>query len=142
MQSKPSNTTQSALESAMNIGLQHRSTFDWDTPQQVITKIFEELSELRLELSQNDTKKIAEEFSDLLFTILQLARHLNLAPEHCLDFSVKKYLLRFNAMEELIKDDKKSLESLNLKEKETYWSQAKNKTDSQLKKIISEFFKP
>ena len=92
--------------------------FDWKDAEGVWRKIEEEISELRENPSE-------EELGDLLFSVVNLARFLNIDPERALRKASEKFLKRFYKMEELIERDGKRLEDLELEEMDRYWERAK-----------------
>ncbi len=98
-----------------------KADFDWDTPEQVFGEVTGEYNELKDALASGDKQHIEEELGDLLFTIAQLARHLDLDAEKALRLSNRKFIRRFYKMQELRPD----FDSLSRPEKESLWSQAK-----------------
>jgi MazG family protein len=117
-----------SLQSAMKIGQKtHKIGFDWDDPSQVAYKVEEEWQELKEEVLPvpSNQQRIHEEFGDFLFSIVQLARHINIDPEEALRFANRKFLKRFNKMEDLIKESKKVFTDLNQKEMDVFWDKAK-----------------
>ena len=118
-----------ALFSAEKIGKKtFQLGFDWDNAKQVSTKVEEEWQELKEELQKKDNKqRIEEEIGDLLFSVAQLARHLEIDPENSLRNANKKFIGRFNKMELLMKKNHVILEELNQKEMDVYWDQVKSK---------------
>ena len=99
--------------------------FDWTEPQQVMAKIDEELQELKEALTQKDLSEQQKELGDLLFTIAQLARHLNFDAEQALRETNDRFEYRFTKMRELIDRENKDFNSLNPDELEAYWQLAK-----------------
>ena len=97
--------------------------FDWENSNQVLEKIKEELKELKNETSKN---KIKQELGDLIFSIINYARFLNIDPEEALDLTNKKFTRRFNFLEAMIKKDEKNLQKMNLEEMNVYWNKSKN----------------
>jgi MazG family protein len=118
-----------ALESAHKIGERSKKySFDWEDHQQVLYKVEEEWQEVKEELrpyQSFDVKKVEEELGDLLFSIVQLARHLNINTEKALKKGNQKFLNRFRKMLGLIQQDQKDIHQLSSQQKEYYWSQAK-----------------
>lgn len=114
-----------ALEGAHKIGLKSTTVnFDWDNHLQVMSKVEEEWQELKEELPSTgkfNQARAKEEIGDLLFTVAQLARHLELDPEECLRDANKKFLKRFQKMEDLVKADGKTLKETPQTELEKYW---------------------
>lgn len=111
-----------ALLRAHKIGKRtKRLDFDWDTTEEVILKLKEELLELEMAIKNKDQQNIEEEMGDLLFTSAQLARHLDLDAEKTLRLANTKFVNRFLAMVEKVKDFK----SLPRDKKESLWNQVK-----------------
>ena len=100
--------------------------FDWNHKEEVIKKIHEELSEVKEEINKkNNSKKIKDEIGDLIFSVINLARFINIDPEEALENTNKKFIKRFQHMEDEIKENKKSLKMMSLKEMNMYWEKAK-----------------
>lgn len=102
--------------------------FDWDDYTQVVHKVEEEWQELKAELMPNrqlNKEAIFEEMGDLLFSMAQLSRHLNLDPHDALRAANKKFLRRFHAMEDLIKERGDKIDEMNQEQMDVYWNQAK-----------------
>lgn len=99
--------------------------FDWEHSEQVWEKVQEELNELKVEV---DTKsdKIEDEFGDVLFSMINYARFLNINPENALEKTNKKFMARFQKMEEIASQHERSISDLNFDELNTYWNQAKS----------------
>ena len=117
-----------ALHSAQKIGKKtEKIGFDWDDPTQVTYKVEEEWQELKEEVlpTAPNKERVEEEFGDFLFSIVQLGRHLGIDSEKALRSANRKFVKRFNQMEDLMKDaDKKFLE-MNQQQMDVYWDQAK-----------------
>jgi MazG family protein len=102
--------------------------FDWDDYTQVVYKVEEEWQELKEELTPNrpiNRDAIFEELGDLLFSVAQLARHLNMDPHDALRAANKKFLRRFHAMEDIMLKKGAKLEDMNQEQMDVYWNQAK-----------------
>ena len=99
--------------------------FDWQDSAGVFAKLDEETRELREALSTGSRAAIAEEFGDLLFTMVNLARHLQLEPETSLRAANRKFELRFRRMEATLQAEGRDMQELNLSELEALWQQAK-----------------
>lgn len=102
--------------------------FDWEDYTQVAYKVEEEWQELKEELTPNrqlNRDAVFEEMGDLLFSIAQLARHLDMDPHDALRAANKKFLRRFHAMEDLMVKAGKDLEKMNQEQMDVYWNQAK-----------------
>lgn len=119
-----------ALQRAHKIGKKtQKIKFDWDTHEQVLEKVEEEFNELKIELKKDPkSKATAEELGDLLFSIAQLARHLDLEPEQILRQANSKFETRFQAMWSQALSEKKDFLNMSLEEKETRWKSAKKST--------------
>ncbi|MEZ4846576.1 MAG: nucleoside triphosphate pyrophosphohydrolase [Bdellovibrionota bacterium] len=96
--------------------------FDWKQSSDVLDKVHEELKEIEAAKTLNEKE---EEFGDLLFSIVQWARHHNIDPEQALLKANAKFGKRFVKMEEKIQADGKVFKKLSLDELETYWQQIK-----------------
>jgi MazG family protein len=102
--------------------------FDWDDYTQVVYKVEEEWQELKEELTPHrpiNRDAIFEELGDLLFSVAQLARHLNMDPHDALRAANKKFLRRFHAMEDIMLKKGAKLEDMNQEQMDVYWNQAK-----------------
>ncbi len=100
--------------------------FEWDSINQVIRKIDEELDELKLGIKKKDQANIEEEIGDLLTTIVNLSRFLNISSELALKKANKKFYRRFTQLEKLILVDNKMINDLSLDELMLYWIKVKN----------------
>jgi XTP/dITP diphosphohydrolase len=102
--------------------------FDWDKQEDVWEKMNEELNEFKSEIQENTdiSEKVEEEFGDILFTLVNLSRFYKINPENALEKTNKKFIDRFQKMENLIQLDKKEIGNLKLSEMEEYWQKAKN----------------
>ncbi len=103
-----------------------RRGFDWSTPAEVFNKVDEEISELRRAIEAHDVINEQEELGDVLFTVVQLARHLNFDAEQALRQSNRKFEVRFQKMCELVHQDDKNFSDLSIGELENYWKSAKD----------------
>lgn len=99
--------------------------FDWEEPQQVFEKLQEELGELQHEISENNPDKMEAEFGDVLFSMINYARFLNINPENALERTNKKFIKRFQYLEGKAKEINKSLKDMTLAEMDVYWNEAK-----------------
>lgn len=117
------------LMAAVKIGKKtNEIKFDWEDYNQVSYKVEEEWQELKEELTPHreiNTEAVFEELGDLLFSVAQLARHLNLDPHEALKAANKKFVRRFQAMENLMLERGVSLENMNQEQMDVYWNQAK-----------------
>lgn len=118
-----------ALESAYKIGVKSTEVnFDWENYYQVIGKVEEEWQEVKEELPPGgkfDKGRVKEEIGDLLFSVAQLARHLDLNPEDCLKEANRKFINRFQKVEDKVKATGKTLEKTAQSELEAYWVEVK-----------------
>ncbi|MDX1350780.1 MAG: nucleoside triphosphate pyrophosphohydrolase [Putridiphycobacter sp.] len=103
--------------------------FEWEHKEQVWAKVEEEIAELKIEEISGDKDKIEAEFGDVLFSLINYARWLGIDPELALARTNKKFINRFQWMEEAIKTDDKTLGEMDLSEMDTYWEQAKGNDD-------------
>ena len=101
--------------------------FEWDTTEQVQAKVKEELDELQEAMEENNQDHIEEEFGDVLFSLVNLARFLNVDPELALERTNRKFMDRFNKMEVLAEENGKSLLDMNLEEMDALWNYVKSK---------------
>lgn len=99
--------------------------FDWEEPQQVFEKLQEELEELQHEVNADNTDKIEAEFGDVLFSMINYARFLQVNPENALERTNKKFIKRFQYLEEKAKENSKSLKDMSLAEMDLFWNEAK-----------------
>jgi len=98
--------------------------FDWPDANGLFAKLAEEIAELRAEIERNDVERVEAEFGDLLFTAMNLARHLKVDAESALRRSNAKFRARFAAMERAA-GGSTALEALSAAELERLWEEAK-----------------
>lgn len=99
--------------------------FDWEEPQQVFEKLKEELEELQHEVTDNNADKIEAEFGDVLFSMINYARFLNVNPENALERTNKKFINRFQYLESKAKEKGIALKDMTLGEMDVFWEEAK-----------------
>lgn len=99
--------------------------FDWDDPAQVYEKVKEELNEFEAERKEGNQAKAEKEFGDVLFSLINYARFMNINPEDALEQTNKKFIHRFNYMEQKVKESGKQILDCKLEELDIYWNQAK-----------------
>ena len=99
--------------------------FDWDNADDVWNKVLEEMNEFREEVRLNSTRK-EEEFGDLLFSLINYARFVDVNPENALSITNNKFISRFRKMEELIQEDSLNIQDMNLQQMDVYWEKAKH----------------
>ena len=100
--------------------------FDWDNETQVLTKVDEELHELKEAIMNNQKENIEEELGDLFFTILNLTRHLKLDPDQTIRKANNKFILRFNTMENILEQTNLKWHDLSKADFEKLWNKAKS----------------
>lgn len=101
--------------------------FDWDNIEDVVAKIYEEMDELKDVYNGKDVARINDEMGDVLFSIVNLSRFLNIQPELALTSTIKKFIKRFGFIESEAEKQGKSLEQMSLDEMEELWQKAKQK---------------
>jgi XTP/dITP diphosphohydrolase len=99
--------------------------FDWEEPHQVWDKVQEELGELQEEVKSGDQDKIEAEFGDVLFSMINYARFLNVNPEDALERTNKKFIKRFQYLEGKASELGKPLMDMTLAEMDVFWNEAK-----------------
>jgi XTP/dITP diphosphohydrolase len=99
--------------------------FDWEEPHQVWDKVQEELQELQEEINAGNQDKIEAEFGDVLFSMINYARFLNINPEDALERTNKKFIKRFQYLESKAKEIGKPLMEMSLSEMDVFWNEAK-----------------
>ena len=99
--------------------------FDWEKPEQVWEKVEEELSEFKVEVEKGDDNAMESEFGDVLFSMVNYARFLNINPENALERTNKKFTKRFEYLEEKAKSINKPLKEMTLAEMDVFWEEAK-----------------
>lgn len=99
--------------------------FDWNERQDVWAKVKEELGELEVEIEQMDAGRIEAEFGDLLFSIINAARLYKVNPDNALERTNRKFIYRFNYMEQRLREQGRPLKEVTLEEMEAFWQEAK-----------------
>jgi XTP/dITP diphosphohydrolase len=99
--------------------------FDWDNKDQVWAKVQEEIGELNEAVDEKNQEEIENEFGDVLFSLINYARFIDINPENALERTNKKFISRFQWMENQISVDQKVMSNMNLEELDAYWNQAK-----------------
>lgn len=100
--------------------------FDWDNKTQVWDKVLEEIEELKVEVEKGDVDRVESEFGDVLFALTNYARFIDVNPEDALERTNKRFIKRFQIMENLLNEDHKKLEDMKLSEMDVYWELAKD----------------
>ncbi|GAB2595460.1 nucleoside triphosphate pyrophosphohydrolase [Spirosoma areae] len=120
-----------ALVKAMRIQEKARGAgFDWDEKQQVWEKVEEEMQEFKAEFNAEanqtiDHQRAEGEFGDLLFSLVNYARFIDINPETALERTNKKFIKRFQYLEEQARANGKTLTEMTLAEMDVYWNEAK-----------------
>ena len=99
--------------------------FDWENAGQIFAKLDEEIVELKEAIGRGDTEHAGEELGDLLFVVMNLARHLDVEPETALKRTNRKFRERFQFIEDRLKESGRSLEDADLKEMDDLWNLSK-----------------
>lgn len=99
--------------------------FEWDNKEDVWNKVREELEEFHVEQSKN-SDLMEEEFGDILFSLVNYARYVDINPENALAKTNVKFIKRFQLMENMIREEDKDIKEMNLNEMDLYWEKAKN----------------
>jgi tetrapyrrole methylase family protein/MazG family protein len=99
--------------------------FDWEEVSAAFLKLEEELLELKEAISQEDQDGITEELGDLLFSVVNVARFLNVNPEEALNSTSAKFIRRFSEIERKAEASGKNLEEMSLEEMDELWESAK-----------------
>ena len=108
-------------DKARNVG------FDWEKREQVWDKVQEEIGEFKEEVKNCDEDKMEAEFGDLMFSIINAARLYKINPENALERTNKKFIRRFNYLEEKTIKQGRNLKDMTLAEMDEIWNEAKSK---------------
>ncbi len=120
-----------ALVKAMRIQEKARGAgFDWEERQQVWEKVEEEMQEFKAEFNGDtgeaiDARRAENEFGDLLFSLVNYARFIDINPETALERTNKKFIKRFQYLEERARANGQRLADMTLAEMDVYWNEAK-----------------
>ena len=101
--------------------------FEWENIEQVWKKVEEEMGELKAEVDAQNQEKMEQEFGDVLFSLINYARFLNIDPESALERTNKKFKYRFELMEAFAKENGLDLAKMSLDEKNNLWDSIKAK---------------
>ena len=113
---------------ARALALQRKAStvgFDWNDPRAVLQKIREEADEIEAALDQGSAEELAAETGDLLFAVVNLARHLDVDPEAMLRATNRKFERRFAMIERALADRGKTPQAATLEEMDELWNEAK-----------------
>ncbi|MCM1107729.1 MAG: nucleoside triphosphate pyrophosphohydrolase [Clostridium sp.] len=106
-------------DKARNVG------FDWEHREQVWDKVREELTELETELEREDQERAVDEFGDFLFSIINAGRLYHINPDNALERTNRKFISRFNHVEQRMKESGLQWQDLTLGEMDAWWNEAK-----------------
>lgn len=104
--------------------------FDWPEALPVVDKVREELDEVLVAMSESDPEAIAEELGDLLFVVVNLARHLRVDPENALRAANGKFERRFRFIEQALREAGRPIEDCDLQELDALWEEAKKQLEA------------
>ena len=99
--------------------------FDWEKPEQVWGKVQEELGELNEEIKKGNKESTEKEFGDVLFSMINYARFIDVNPENALEKTNKKFINRFQFLENAAKKEGKNLSEMTLTEMDVHWEKSK-----------------
>lgn len=117
-----------AMVKAFRIGEKAASAgFDWEKKEDVWQKVYEEISEIEVEMKANDHDKLEGEIGDLFFALINACRLYGIDPENALERTNKKFIKRFNHVEARAAEKGAMVSELPLEELESYWQEAKNR---------------
>lgn len=128
-----------ALTECFEIGQRDRNHFDWPDVKAAMDKVFEEFNELKSSLAESRISQV-HELGDLLFTVVQVARHLKIDPALALEFANRRYTDRFENMQKLIALEKLNFENMELHQLEKFWSKSKKQLKAQEIETLQKLF--
>lgn len=99
--------------------------FDWEKPEQVWEKVKEEISEFEAEALAGNKQKMEQEMGDVFFALVNAARLYDITPENALERTNRKFISRFNYLEQKAKEQGKALRDMTLGEMDAIWEEAK-----------------
>ena len=115
-----------AMVKAFRIGEKAAATgFDWEQREDVWAKVKEELMEVDAEVRASDKEKLTDEMGDLFFSLINACRLYGIDPEAALERTNKKFIRRFNYLEQRAVEQGKTLHEMSLDEMEGYWQESK-----------------
>lgn len=106
-------------DKARNVG------FDWEKREDVWAKVSEELGELKVELEKDDREAATDEFGDFLFSVINAGRLYHINPDNALERTNRKFIRRFNYVEQAVINGGRELKDLTLDEMDALWDEAK-----------------
>lgn len=115
-----------AMVKAFRIGEKAAATgFDWQKREDVWDKVREELMEVDAEIEAKDKERLTDEMGDMFFALINACRLYGIDPEGALERTNKKFIRRFNHVEQRAEEQGKSLQEMSLEEMDGYWNEAK-----------------
>ncbi len=99
--------------------------FDWKNEDEVWDKVLEEMEELKVEVKSGDAQKKEKEFGDLLFSLINYARFIDVNPEDAMERTNKRFAKRFQYIEEQARKNGRPLGDMSLEEMDVFWNKAK-----------------
>lgn len=105
--------------------------FEWDNTEQVREKVDEEIGELYEAVASGKHEAIEDEFGDVMFALINYARFVNVDPEHALERTNKKFIRRFQRIEDMAAEQGRSLHDMNLQEMDELWNLVKKEEHKQ-----------
>ncbi len=102
-----------------------RAGFDWNHIDDVFKKLHEEIEEVKEAINRNHEEDIRGELGDLLFSVVNVSRFLGHNPEELLNHNIKKFVRRFQGVEEKVHASGKTFKEFTLEELDTFWDEAK-----------------
>jgi uncharacterized protein YabN with tetrapyrrole methylase and pyrophosphatase domain len=99
--------------------------FEWDHTAQVKEKVDEEIQELYEAVAAGNKEEMEDEMGDVLFALINYSRFIDVDPEHALEKTNKKFMRRFQQMEEMAQREGKALHDMDLAEMDALWNKAK-----------------
>lgn len=104
----------------------HNVGFDWEKKEDVWAKVHEELRELEIELKNEDKERSEQELGDFIFSVVNAARLYHINPDNALEYTNKKFIHRFNYIEQYAKDNNLNIRDLSLEQMDKLWDEAKS----------------
>lgn len=101
--------------------------FDWEQKEDVWAKVREELSEVETEMQSGNQEAMNEEFGDVLFALINVARKYGIDPEMALEKCNKKFIKRFNHVEQRANEQDKAIRDFSLSDLDAWWNEAKQR---------------
>lgn len=104
----------------------HNVGFDWEKKEDVWAKVHEELRELEIELKNENKERSEQELGDFIFSVVNAARLYHINPDNALEYTNKKFIHRFNYIEQYAKDNNLNIKDLSLEQMDKLWDEAKS----------------